>query len=405
MKNQATLLQTLGLPEDTVTAGGKLKSGEQTVHRAFAQRMPKNGKEHEEEEPEVDREKKSNLERLREACRTVYRSWGAWSTMARFNNSDSLPIIAANFARVAYERWKAPEDTQLYWGADDYLKRMSLHTAHGMFTLQTGLANEESAANLIKAHELNASGEQVTIEAFPHTSFLDPLMIQMILDRVRQTHAYSNDVREAANSMVDNTVIMVGQKLCLDRFGRIGSAGSNILGTITPWHRPLDKKLAGAYNGVSGTIADAIQKHRKAWMMIFPEAGRTKERSTSQKDHHIQVPWQIPRVMNEGEWRIPLWIKGPFGLLNIDKHDYKISMRPQEGSLFIGEPYQIQKPAGLTALETTANYLREYRRRMELIGAPMDDFRFGYTVEDKSKTIDEKTMRKTGQPVIFHPVV
>jgi hypothetical protein len=378
MRMQEEFLERLGLEPSVVTAGGALSPGGTRLQETFT--------------PQRDKEKT-----------VLHHARHSWTLIRTILGAQSVARLPAAVSRLAYAASRLrdpPGDTQFFLAADPQLRHLFTETAHALVKRPSGIANDASARNLVHAHELKRSGASLTTVPFPHTSFFDPFVRKVLLERTRDDRRQPGDVRDAADFLSQRTVLAVGQKVPLGLLSRLGSAGLDVVVTITPNHRIIDPALSSAHGRVFGEIATAAKAHPEMHWMLFPESGRTK--FPAGEKPQIRIPQLIPALVKDDEWLSPEFYAGPYGRFNTDSADYSGVDVESNARLFVGEPFRLECDRSKRPTE----FIRILRERMRAVGAPVDQFAWGYTKPDRSAP--ERTRQEliqNGQAVEFIEVV
>lgn len=303
-------------------------------------------------------------------------------------NSGELPAIIPDtiaFASAAIRRRATPPDTQFLTGHEPALNRQMPKWMLGALRRDSRIIGQQ---HLAEAAELKSEGEPVTIEMVPHTSLVDPFVVQALLHKTMMQNG-DQQIAEACRSILRNMVVMIGQKVQLSHMQRLFASAYHTLVTIAPKYRKVDPNFNRAHNRVMGQFAQALQTHPRYWLSMFPEAGRTK-------NNQIGVPHLLPATLSSEEWRVPMFLDIPPYVLDPDRGFALPKDFPAQ--LYVGKPYQ---PAN----DRRQTYMINMREKLSAMGAPVDQYQWGVYEPDRTATPTTEQLRNSGHPEVFREQV
>lgn len=299
--------------------------------------------------------------------------------------SGELPAVVPDmiaFGSAALRRRSTPADTQFLTGHEPALNRQMPKWMLGAIDQRSRIIGTE---HLVTAAQLKEQGEPVTLEMVPHTSLVDPFVVQALLQKT-MAHNGHPAIADACRSILRNMVVVIGQKVQLSHMQRLFASAYHTLVTVAPKYRQVEPEFNRAHNRVFGQLAQAVKTHPAYWLAMFPEAGRTKDR-------RIGIPHLLPAAMQTDEWRVPMFLDIPEYVLDPDRGFRLPAEFPAQ--LFVGAPYQ-------PGSDKRRRYVSDLKQRLAATGAPVDHYAWGTYVPISSASPAVSELRAKGWPERFN---
>ncbi|HRH93811.1 MAG TPA: hypothetical protein PKV72_04760 [Candidatus Peribacteria bacterium] len=263
-------------------------------------------------------------------------AWRMFQTMAHARHAWPVNLVrdvTALTGAFVRERHREPKDTDYLRGRDEQRTWVVQDFVRRMLAPGSGFANPESRTNFQNAMEMHRSGEDVTWEIIPHSSEMDPVLMETI---VRQEGAYGEQqMRRDAQQFLAQNIIVIGHKVRLSTFHRIFAGAVNSISIYAPKYRegltPDEEPVMSAYSDVVNRIMCGIHGSSQMMMTRCPEGGRmTRDRVIGVYGAVEPPPARL----------VPVHVEAPHNFMGVDEAADE-SHRPAVVKLYVGEPLEI----------------------------------------------------------------
>jgi hypothetical protein len=328
-------------PLDT-TAGGVLQPGGQEVAAIFGKPA-------------------RTLSRAQIAARTL-------RTIARAR--DAFPwkwLHDTSLLGMGYIRefFREPGDTDFLRDRDSGISNVIRDFVRRLMLQGSGFAGGASIAHFRKAVHLHRKGEPVMFQIVPHTSEMEPVFLDVIVQDV------SRQMRDCGflddtELFLDQNVTAIGQKVGREPFRRMFSRSVRSVSVIAPkyrhGHSPDHERIVSAYVGVSAAIQEHLRDDARHILVVCPEGGRNTDGNIG--FHKVAPP--------ENVWNVPCMFSMPYNFVGIDAPED--SRKPSKILLHCGEPFQAPGRSNAARL---ASYIHMMRQQLDAVRAPVGRFAWG----------------------------
>jgi hypothetical protein len=340
------------IPGVDLTCGGRLHTNGNVIGRIL----------------KSDKDEISKLQSLRLTLGAMHSAWLTWKEIA---------MELFGLAKV-YMQASIPHDAEVFCPADPKAEKVVMNFLGHFLKGNSGIHGMD---NLAQAMELNAQGESVQFYSVPHQSAVEPVFLKILLQREAET-ATNAAHKKAAEAMLQQLVVLIGQKVLHSRFRRTFSEAVNGLFTVPPKYRANleenEKDLLTAHSANIAKIIEYMRSDPRFAMFIFPEGGFTREQ---------QIGFQpMTAQLSKDTYVTPIYMKSPEGFLRPELGD-GMYMAPSTVTVYVGKPFTLEAGnigARISTLVTTC------RNNVRAIDAPTGTRQWGFMKRDRQSEVGEK---------------
>jgi len=280
--------------------------------------------------------------------------------------------------RKIVKQASAPDDTTVFCPANPNAEKVIMDFIGRFLKKESRIKGME---NIAEAMELNAQGESVQFYSVPHQSALEPVFLKILLQREAAKTANGRE-KEAAEALIQQLVVLIGQKVLHNNFRRAFSMAVNGLFTVPPKYRANigkdEKLLLTEHSSNIAIIIEYMRSDPRFAMFIFPEGGFTR-------DKQIGFQMMTAKVLPETHI-VPIYTESPEGFLRPELGN-DMHMSPSSVHVYAGKPFHLEEGSTATRISALVTTCRNNVRAM---GAPIKTREWGYMKRDRNSDKGER---------------